>query len=371
MGVVVTLIVEPNPGGHRMATVRDVARVALRDGSEVVLLSRVGVRDRDEFAVHMSDVPATVRETFGERPPTTQELVDAVAAAAREVRPEQIVLMEADDALRGWWYRAVRPLRSLPVRPKVSVFLTRWPHASWSLRKENRYFVKIRAAKMLLVLAAKLTGTVSNAAGFASRDVQGDGWPVRNALDPADCLAHSRDRDALRERYDLPAERRLAGIFGGIGMRKDVPLALATVLAAGPDWDLLLAGPVSDEVRAWLGALPADQRDRVIVRDGFLSDEELDSLLAASDAVILLMWLEGPSGIMGKALAANVPVLTARSRSRERELAALHRGVATTDSVEALADGLRQISELPPDEPRADVTPPTRDGFGETVLGLR
>lgn len=371
MGPVVTLIVEPNPGGHRMAAVRDVARVAHREGSEVVLLSQEGIRDRDEFAVNMAGVPARVLERFGEASPGTRELVDAVAGAAREVGADHIVLMDADDALRSWWYRAYLPLRRLATRPRVSVFLTRWPQASWSPRKENRYFIKIRAAKTLLVLAAKLTGTVSDASGFANRDVKSRGWPVRNALDPADCLAHSRDRDLLRKRWNLPAERRLAGIFGGVTVRKDVPLALAGVLAAGDDWDLLLAGPFSDDVRAWIEGLGAAQRDRIVVRDGFLSDEELDSLLAASDAVVLLMWLEGPSGVMGKALAADVPVLTARSRSRAKELAALHRGVATTDTADALAAGLRRIAELPHDAPRADVVPPTRESFAETVLGLR
>lgn len=371
MGPVVTLIVEPNPNGHRMASVRDVARVAHREGSEVVLLSCDGVRDREEFAVNMAGIPARVLERFDDPVPSTRDLVDAVAGAAREVGADRIVLMEADNALFSWWYRAFRPLRQLPVRPQVSAFLTRWPRASWSLRKENRYFVKIRAAKTLLVLAAKLTGTVTNASGFAGRDVRGTGWPVRNVPDPADCLAHSRDRKALREQYGLPAERHLAGIFGGVDIRKDVPLALAAVLGAGDGWDLLLAGRVSEEVRAWLDGLSVEEQNRMVVRDGFLSDEELDSLLAASDAVILLMWLEGPSGIMGKALAADVPVLTARSRSRAKELAALHRGVATADTAEALAAGLRRIAELPQGAPRADVVPPTRESFAETILGLK
>jgi glycosyltransferase involved in cell wall biosynthesis len=368
---VVTLIVEPNPHGHHLAAAGDVARVALREGSEVVLLSRARVQERDEFAVHMSGLPIAVREPFGEDLPSTRQLVDEVFSAAREVGADHIVLMDADDALRSWWFRAFLPLRRLPTRPRVTAFLTRWPHADWSLRPENRYFVKIRAAKTLLVFAAKFTGTMSHVAGFSSRDVQSVGWPVRNAIDPADCLAHSRDRDTLRQRYGLPADRRLAGIFGGIGVRKDVPLAFAAVLEAGDDWDLLLAGPVSDEVPAWLEALPSDQRKRIIVRDGILADEDLDSMLAASDAVVLLMWLEGPSGIMGKALVADVPVLTARSRSRERELEALHRGVATTDTPEALAAGLRQIADLPRGVRRRDITLPTRDTFAETVLGLR
>ena len=62
------------------------------------------------------------------------------------------------------------------------------------------------------------------------------------------------------------------------------------------------------------------------MRDGFLSNEVLDKLVASADVVPLAMTLNGPSGIMGKAVAAGVPVVTAGSEVRAREVKALDAG---------------------------------------------
>ncbi len=88
----------------------------------------------------------------------------------------------------------------------------------------------------------------------------------------------------------------------------------------------MLAGGVKPEVAAWIDALPPSDLGQVIVRDGFLSNEELDKLVAAVDVVPIALTNNGPSGIMGKALAAEVPVVTAGSEVRARELLATDGG---------------------------------------------
>jgi glycosyltransferase involved in cell wall biosynthesis len=363
----VTLIVEPNAAGHRFQAAADVATVALSDGA-IMLLTSTGAASGEEFKSYMSHLPVTVLDPLSSASPSTQDLIRCITDACREHVVSRVVLMEADNALKSWWHAAFSSLHGLEPRPRIDFFLTRWPRLEW--RGNDPYFLRIRAAKMVLVLLARLTRTLDRCSGFATRDTRSRGWLVKNVRDTATCSAHSRDRKRLRDELSLPPDRRLVGIFGGIDVRKNPPVALDAVLAAGPDCDLLLAGPVDDQTHAWLAALPPDARHRVLVRDGFHSNAELDRMLAASDVVLLLMTLEGPSGIMGKAMVADVPVVTAGSRARAREMSTLHRGVATNPEAADLAAGLRRVLDdvLPGTGTAVDL--PTAETFGRTILGF-
>lgn len=363
-----TLVVEPNPGGHRFQAVANVARLALADG-DVVLLTSAGAAEREEFATFLGELPIAVEERFGDAVPSTGELAAAIRDMSAERLVRRVVVMEADNTLKTWWYVGPRALRGLRPRPQVVFFLTRWPGR---LRRgvTDLYFVRVRLAKVLLVLMARCTRSLDRCSGFAGRDEAVPGWVVKNARDPVNCIAHSRDRAALRQALSLPAERRLVGIFGGINRRKDPGLALQAVLQSGSDADLLLAGPVAAETATWLAGLPDEERRRVIVRDEFLSNEALDQHMAASDVVLLLMHLEGPSGIMGKAIAADVPVVTAGSKTRERELAALHHGAAVEPTSDGLATALRRVLDTRATRQAEPANLPTAETFGGTVLGL-
>ncbi|MEJ7635425.1 glycosyltransferase [Aeromicrobium sp.] len=346
------------------------ARVALRLG-DVVLLTTTDARGRDEFNVYLADLSLTVEERLSSIDQPTKDLVAAVADTCRRVGDvKHIVFMDADNALKTWWIAAIGAFKGLDRRPKVSFFLTRWSSSlAWAGLKDL-YYLKIRSAKIVLVLLARLTRTVDRCSGFAGRDVTSPGWPVRNVRDPAICSARSTDRSRLRTELSLPHDRKLVGIFGGINVRKYPPLALDAVLAADDDADLLLAGPFDADARSWLDALEPAHRQRVLVVDRFLSNADLDRMLAASDVVLLLMRLEGPSGIMGKAMVADVPVVTAGSGSRARELETLHRGAATESEVASLAKGLHRVLNSSEGRRPRTMELPTADTFGAAVLGL-
>jgi hypothetical protein len=143
------------------------------------------------------------------------------------------------------------------------------------------------------------------------------------------------------------------------------------VVRTGLPADLLMAGPVDEQMRAWLDGLDGSLRRRVVVADGFLPDELLDKYLAASDVVALVMSLEGPSGIQGKAAAAGVPIVTAGSRTRARELTASGSGVATDLEPTAVVDGLRRVltNEDGCATARSDLPLPTHESFAATILG--
>lgn len=362
-------IVEPNPGGHRFQAVAHVARLALRT-SEVLVLTSQGAGEREEFDAYLADLPVTLRTPFDSNAPGARSIARVIRDACAAGNVQQVVVMEADDALKTWWYVGRRALRGLPQRPRIAFFLTRWPASLERGGIGDPYYLKVRAAKTLLVALARMTRTLDRCAGFAGRDEPKAGWLVKSARDPASCLAHSRDRAALREELGLAQHRRLVGIFGGVSVRKNPQLALEAVLAVSAEADLLLAGPLDDDTRTWLDGLSPRDLARIIVRDGFLSNESLDKHLAASDVVLLLMRLEGPSGIMGKALSADVPVVTAGSKTRARELVALHRGAAVEYTPVAVAEGLRASFDASPSpSERGDL--PTGDAFAMTILGTR
>lgn len=361
-----TLIVEPSPGGHRFQAVAGVAALAGRTG-DVALLTSVGARERDEFGVHLSGLDIEVSEQFPDTMSDGAEMASRIADFCRARRVDTVVVMDGDIALKTWWWTAARQFRRLSPRPRIVYFLTRYPaRLDWS----DFGHWPMRIAKAVLVVLAHFTRTIHRAVGFASRDNMAVGWVVKRARDPALCSAHARDRDRLRAELDLPAERRLVGIFGAINIRKNPRLVLESVISSGLTADLLIAGGVDAETRQWLDNLAPDDRARVIVADGFLPDDVLDRYIAAADVVVLVMNLEGPSGIQGKALAAGVPVVTGGSRTRERELVATRSGVAVDVTVEGIAEGLRQVLVEGAGSKMAEIPLPTQETFAATILGV-
>ena len=363
----VTVLVEPNPSGHRFQAVANVAEIA-GASSDVVLLTSRGAAATEEFSVYLDGTGVRVVEVFDDINPPTAHLAAEIAAVMRAEDVATVVHMDGDQALKRWWLEAPRAFRGLP-RPRVVFHLTRYPAR---LKATDWFGWRLRIPKASLAVAAMATGTMHHVAGFAGRDDMTTGWIVRRARDPEICTAHARDRELLRKELDLPADRRLVGIFGGIGPRKNADLVLAAMKAAHlDDADLLLAGPVAPEVASWIESLPAEDRARLIVRDGFLSNELLDKLVAASDVAPIALTNNGPSGIMGKASAAGVPVVTAGSEVRARELVATDGGEVAELTAESIGAAIRRVFEKDPNAPRRNTVPPaTAEEWSRNVLGV-
>ena len=366
----VTVIVEPDPSGHRFQAVANVAAVAAESG-DVVLLTSAGSATGEAFEVYLSDTRfAAVEEVFGDVYPPTRQMAAEVARKARELDVSTAVVMDADQSLKKWFLVARSEFRGLGRRkPRVVFMLTRYPA---KLKLTDTVGWKLRIPKATLAVAAMATGTLHHVAGFAGREDMATGWIVRRTRDPEICTAHSRDRAAIRAELDLPADRRIVGIFGLLSERKNAPLVLDALKAVGlDDVDLLLAGSIQPEVWAWINALPEADRARVIVQDGFLSNELLDKLVAAVDAAPIALTNNGPSGIMGKALAAEVPVVSAGSEVRARELIATDGGETAELTPESIGAALQRVFAKDPDAPRRNTVPPaTADEFSRNLLGV-
>jgi hypothetical protein len=338
--VPVTLIVEPDPGGHRFQYVSHVVGRAAQLG-DVVLLTSTGASSSAEFETYLSDARIKVDERFENIYPPASDMVAAIAEYGQAGDVETVFVMDADKSLKRWWRDAPAALRRLPRRPRVIFLLTRYPAR---LSPFDRVGWMHRVAKGTLALMAMATGSLSRIVSLSGRDDFGTGVLVKLVRDPAICTAHSRDRAAIRESLQLPLDRQLVGIFGVISDRKNVPLVAAALATCGaPGAQLLLAGLIEPDVAAWLAAQPESSRERIRIFEGFLSNDVLDLLVAASDVVTIAQNNNGPSGIMGKAVAAGVPVLSAGSMVRARELATLHAGINAELTERAIAAGLAEL----------------------------
>jgi hypothetical protein len=342
-----TLVVDPDYAGHHMQSVSWVTQEAVAWGP-VVLLTGHGAADDPAFQEHLGpDVEAgrvEVAEVFSSNNPPTAELlaeIDRRCRATDPSAPVRLVLhMDGDQALKRWWLLAPKVLRALPVRPKVTFMLTRYP-ARMTLG--DRAGWRLRVTKAILAVVGRATGALHRVVGYAGRDDTATGWIVKRVRDPEFCTAHSRDRDQWRQEYGLPLDRQIAGIFGVIYERKNAPMLLEALEHAQVDADLLLAGALSEGVRAWVDGLAPERRARVIVRDEYLRNDVLDHLVAAVDVVPLALTNNGPSGIMGKAEAAGVAVVTAGSTVRAREVRYTGGGVACDLTVPALGEAIRSV----------------------------
>ena len=362
-----TVLVEPDPSGHRFQAVANVALRAQGDGDDVVLLTSRGAVTGDAFKVYLSEVPLEAVEVFDEVYPPTGTMLEQVVARCRRDDVRTVVVMDADQSLKKWWLLAPRAFRRLEKRPQVIFFYTRYPAR---VPLDDRVQLKLRLTKSVLTAVTMATRTLDRAAGFAGRDDMHKGWLVKRARDPEICGFHSAQRTELRTELGLPQDRRLVGIFGLISERKNAKLVHESMRLAHVDADLLLAGVIEPEVKAWIAALPTEERERVHTFDGFLDNTLLDKLIAAVDVAPIALTNNGPSGIMGKALAAEVPVVSAGSRVRARELAATDGGELAELEPASLGAAIKRVLDRPAGFTRRSSVPPaTADEFAASVLG--
>ena len=358
-----TVLVEPNPSGHRFQWVSHVVRGLSREGSDALLLTSVGATETDAYRNFLGPLDVPTLECFPHVYPPPHEVGQAIAEVHRERPVSRWVVMEADQLVKRWWLHAPRELRGRGA-PYGVLVMVRFPPSI----QLNRRLLWLRSAKSLGTLLAMGRGAARRMAYVAGRNQVRQGLLFKRLRDPALCSAHAADRAAIRDRQGLPQDRKLVGILGKVDERKCVPMVGAATFAAGPDVDLLLAGGVSADVEAWLRSLDPELSERVHVRAGFLSDDDLDECTAACDVVSVVQIAPGPSGIQGKAQVAGVPSLTAGSRVRRREAEVLGSGIHTDFTVEGIAAGIRALLARGDQPVPVSELAPTAEEFADVLL---
>ncbi|MFF5070367.1 glycosyltransferase family 4 protein [Micromonospora olivasterospora] len=308
-----------------------------------------------------------------------------------EVQQTFVTVAGWEGALAADFRAAGAAVRQLPVRPRRSFPLRMW-QCLQSLRPDV-VVSHISLTSALVLLAARAGGVPVRVARLSS---EGDGRPdtrgrraqralLRRLLphvatdvlgvtaaardfagvrpgDPRyrvlpNGVAISRvdgwDRETARRHWGLPPDAPVLGYLGRAAPEKNRAFLVEIHRAARalrPDARLLVAGPGgSDDIT---GPHPQVGADGRVVLAGEV--DEIASVLAACDVLLLPSVREGLPGVILEALAAGVPVV-ATDLPTLRELATLVRGVVPV-SLSAGADAwatvaLRQ-AEMDADERR-------------------
>ncbi len=308
------LIAAGNPQGHRLMYVRILIRAALDAGSAVTLLVGFSA-DNEYFDLHLAAVRHEV--DIVERGTVDLPTLRKVCA---ERLPDHVVVPDGDTV-------ALQLARSSRWResPSLTILVMRDPAADvpgsvprrvkLTIKRALLYRVSHMATVTVLRLRAALPG-LRQEPGYV-------GDPV--------LMGHTPESVArLRRGWGLSEDVFWFGVVGAITERKNLPLtAEALAPLGGFNVGLLIAGRCTDAADSSAADAMAAARMagvRIERSDRLLSDEEIDSAVAAVDCVVLLHSNEGPSGILGKAAAAGTRVVAGGAMSLRSDVTALGSG---------------------------------------------
>lgn len=340
------IILEPGHDGHRLQYVKLLAEELRRRDELGVLVTTYGCRASREYAVHLESLVA--RGDLGlmlvaepEGGPTDfrglRRLCRLAARAAAD-RGAVVTLPDGD--------RFLLPLLTLVPRPRANVLLMRaWPFASD--RRSRAVFV----VKRIVASVLRSTGRVQ----IVCLQNPLDPIPIhirhdRIAHDPIPRLQFTGTRDEAREVIGLPTERLIVGVIGNLSEHKAIDLVLAAwaqVCANARKPPLLvLAGRTSASIRSLLQEpsivrLIAD--DSIRIREGYMSDRDLDALLVAMNVVLLPYPFEASSGTLNRVVQTDTAVIAAGSQTIARAVGRNGLGISCSLTVDGLARAIETV----------------------------
>lgn len=321
------IVVEPLHQGHRMMYFAALAEHLLARGVGVTLAtSRAGLESPD-LALRLGGAGARIgRIDIG-----PAETLSGTAFVARVVRvvvdlqarhPDSDVLVtEGDKFLPA----ALAAAGRIDWR-RLRVLVMRAPRPRRRVRALVQDAVKVASMELATRLGADVR-VLEQATPVRTSYRRGRWRSVPDPVDVADLAELTRVPPELGGVAD---DRRWLGVLGHVSPRKNLDLVLEAARFAGADgFGVLVAGRVepgewercADTVAAFDAA-----GGRLLVVDRLLADTELDACVAWVDAVVVAHSSEGPSGILGKAVALGTPVVAAGAQSLRDEVERLGSG---------------------------------------------
>jgi glycosyltransferase involved in cell wall biosynthesis len=304
------LIVETNPTGHRLYYVKLIADAGLDAGMQVFLATSPDARQTAEYKLHLANMDDQI------------ELIDLALASPQSVESIAIDISADRTIVPDGDRFGLALARCLRWRGgRLSVLIMREvgqpsPYAGVSMLKTViKRFLLFRSRLFPDVEIFYLKSATWAATG--SRRIVRD--PVTIAATPVSISSARAQLDGRKASYWF-------GVLGAISERKNVPLVARALSELSGDVGLLIAGKLSPSSSAEILASAATLRasgKQVLVVDDFLSDEELDSYIAALDCIVLAHSNEGPSGLLGKATSVGTRLVLAGARSLRNDSEAI------------------------------------------------
>jgi len=330
------LLVERLGLGHRLSYVRVLAEYAKLQGYGVTLLVDESLSGSSEYGAHVARLDFV--ETLFVRNLNLSE----VERISRRTCADLVLIPDGDHWLpvllrRGWRGRGqirVLVMRMAPVR-----HLKRSTAFAW------------RCLKRALMWAVNAYPRVNVLELRSALRPGRPGRYIRRVTDPIEFDADQAVVDDLRRQHGLDEDVYWFGVVGAITERKNVGTimkALAGLTSVGASIGLFIAGKCDSVTLRAIAECERsliDAGHRLVVVDRVLQDVELDASIAVCDTVVLAHSNEGPSGILGKALAAGCSVVAAGAKSLRRDLRRVEGSTWCELNVEALRLALGRAVE--------------------------
>lgn len=333
-GVRRTMIIEPNPTGHRLFYARLIAEAARQRGDDVTLV--LGEHpEAEEERVHLSGL----QEGIAVRRRSDRGIDDLVRAS-RVMQSDYVIVPDGDRtainlALRRRWEGS----------GELSVLVMR------ETAQPTRNALITRTKTALRMMAFRRVAAMGR---VHLRVLKSPTWTGKSAfgvaMDPIRTLATPTAVEAFRSAHSIADDRYWFAVLGAISARKNLELILDAIVGLDTKVGLLVAGKLDQdiplEVRHRMATLETE--GRVVLVDRLLSDVELDSAVACVDCVVLAHSNEGPSGLLGKAAAIGTRIVAAGAKSLKTDLAAYPTlGEWVELDARALAEALHRATSSP------------------------
>lgn len=293
------LVVEGNPDGHRLYYVSLLVAAELEDGGEVFVVTTKRAIGSSEWRVHMEHLASRISLQL-----LSEFSIEAIGAIANDLGIDHVVVPDGDSrayeiAKGARWYG----------RGTITILVMR----------EMGQPAKVPGIAMIKTFVKrKVLQRVDRVPRVQIRVLKSAPWSGRSALpisrDPVRLTRSGASGEPTRENI-LPSGCFWFGVVGSIDPRKNLPLVASAISSLNrADVGLVVAGQVRDSVLE--SAEAGFQRiraagGRIVVINRLLEEAEFDQIIAELDCVVLAHSNEGPSGILGKAMAAGTRIVAA------------------------------------------------------------
>lgn len=292
------LVVERNPDGHRLYYVSLLVSAAIEDGNEVFVATTERAVNSSEWRVHVGPLAsgASVHQV-------TDFSLEAIGELSRDLEIDHVVVPDGDSCA----YEIAR--------------MGRWPgHGTIAIlvMREMGQPARVPGLAMVKTIAKRIALHRANRTSRVQiRVLKSSAWRGRSALpvsrDPVSLIGDETVGE--KPANVLPSGIFWFGVVGNVDPRKNLPMVASAIASLNvKDVGLVVAGQLRDSVLE--SAEGSFQRiramgGRVVVIDRLLEEAEFDQIITELDCVVLAHSNEGPSGILGKAMAAGTRIVAA------------------------------------------------------------